>query len=154
MGIGMIPARPDWDTYFMEIARLVSSRSTCLRRHVGAVAVKGGRILATGYNGAPTGLRHCVEAGCLRQQMDIPSGQRHELCRGIHAEQNALIQCALYGVSTEGAVFYSTTQPCSACAKMLINARIQGIIFEGDYPDALTAELLNEAQVWARKYEL
>ncbi|MDR1205318.1 MAG: dCMP deaminase family protein [Peptococcaceae bacterium] len=136
----------------MDIARLVATRSTCLRRQVGAVIVKGRRILATGYNGAPTGLRHCAETGCLREQRGVPSGERYELCRGIHAEQNALLQCAVYGVSTDGAMLYCTLQPCSACAKMLINAGIREIVFEGDFPDGQTAGLLDEAQVTARKF--
>jgi dCMP deaminase len=144
--------RPDWDIYFMDIARLIAARSTCLRRHVGAVIVKERRILATGYNGAPTGLKHCAETGCLREQNRIPPGERHELCRGIHAEQNALLQCAVYGVGTDGAMLYCTTQPCGACAKMLINAGIREIVYEGDYPDELAAGLLDEARVTARKF--
>jgi dCMP deaminase len=148
-----LDVRPGWDVYFMDIARLVAARSTCLRRQVGAVIVKGQRILATGYNGAPTGLRHCAETGCLREQRGIPRGERHELCRGIHAEQNALLQCAVHGVSSDGAMLYCTTQPCGACAKMLINAGIREIVFEGDYPDGMTAGLLGEAGVTSRKLQ-
>ena len=116
--------RPDWDDYFMEIAHMVATRSTCLRRAVGAVLIKEKRILTTGYNGAPSGLAHCEEVGCLRELQQVPSGQRHELCRGLHAEQNAILQAALYGVPIAGATLYCTTILCSLCKKMLINARI------------------------------
>jgi len=142
-----VQKRPSWDEYFMQIADLVSSRSTCLRRQVGALLVKERQIIATGYNGAPQGIAHCAEVGCLRQQLGIPSGERHEICRGIHAEQNAIIQAALHGVSTQGAVLYCTTQPCAQCVKMLINAGVNRIVFRGDYPDALARELLQEADV-------
>jgi dCMP deaminase len=140
-------ARPSWDEYFMQIARVVATRSTCLRRHVGAVLVKDKRILTTGYNGAPRGLPHCLEVGCLREQLGIPSGERQELCRGLHAEQNAIIQAAYYGVSIEGATLYCTHQPCITCAKMLINAGIKRIIFEEPYPDELAEQMLREAKV-------
>ena len=113
--------RASWPRYFMDIAHLVAQRSTCLRRKVGAIAVLDRRILATGYNGAPSGVPHCLEVGCLRQQMGIPSGQRHEICRGIHAEQNVIIQAAVHGISLRGAEIFCTTQPCIICAKMLIN---------------------------------
>ncbi len=139
--------RPSWDDYFMEIAETVATRSTCVRRRVGAILVKDKRILATGYNGVPSGIRHCAEMGCLREKLEIPSGERHELCRGLHAEQNAIIQCALHGVSLKGAVLYSTTQPCVLCSKMLINAGIKAIYFQGDYPDELSVSLLREAGV-------
>ena len=139
--------RPSWDEYFMQIARVVATRSTCLRRQVGAVLVKERRILTTGYNGAPRGLPHCLEVGCLREQLGIPSGERQELCRGLHAEQNAIIQAAYYGVSIEGATLYCTHQPCITCAKMLINAGIKKIIFEEPYPDELAEQMLREAQV-------
>ena len=139
--------RPTWDEYFMEIARKVSTRSTCLRRKVGAVIVKGQRILATGYNGAPAGIKHCLEVGCLRDKLDIPSGERHELCRGLHAEQNALLQAAIHGVSVKGGEIYITHQPCSLCAKMLINAGIRRIVYEGNYPDELALQLLTEAGI-------
>jgi len=131
----------------MKIARQVSERSTCLRRHVGAVLVHEKRILATGYNGAPKGLKHCLEAGCLRDLHQTPSGERHELCRGMHAEMNALIQAALYGVSTKDSTIYSTTFPCSLCAKMLINAGVLRVVAGGDYPDELAKEMLAEAGV-------
>ena len=140
-----VPQRPDWQTYFMDIAQLVSSRSTCLRRHVGAVIVKENRILSTGYNGTPTGIRHCLDRGCLRDELKIPSGQRHELCRGLHAEQNAIIQAAYHGVSIESSDIYCTNQPCIICAKMIINAGLKKIIIGNSYPDELAAEMLNEA---------
>lgn len=139
--------RPSWDSYFMEIAHVVAKRSTCLRRQVGAVIVKDKRIITTGYNGAPTGIAHCEEVGCLRDELNIPSGQRHELCRGIHAEQNAIIQAAIWGVGIKGATLYCTTQPCALCAKMLINAGITRIVYEGNYPDTLAMRLLEEAGV-------
>lgn len=138
-------ARPSWDEYFMELARAVARRSTCKRRHVGAIMVRGKRILTTGYNGAPSGLSHCLERGCLRDEYDVPSGQRHELCRAIHAEQNAIIQAALHGIPLEGSTLYCTHHPCALCAKMLINAGVRRIVYEGDYPDALSRELLDEA---------
>lgn len=131
----------------MEIAHVVAKRSTCLRRQVGAVIVKDKRIMTTGYNGAPTGIAHCEEVGCLRDELNIPSGQRHELCRGIHAEQNAIIQAAIWGVGIKGATLYCTTQPCALCAKMLINAGITRIVYEGNYPDTLAMRLLEEAGV-------
>ncbi|MBC7327604.1 cytidine/deoxycytidylate deaminase family protein [bacterium] len=143
----MIKERPPWDEYFMQIARVVATRSTCLRRQVGAILVKDKRILATGYNGAPRGLPHCLEVGCLREQMGIPSGERQELCRGLHAEQNAIIQAAYYGVSIAGSTLYCTHQPCITCAKMLINAGVQKIIYEQPYPDELAEQMLKEAGV-------
>jgi len=139
--------RPDWKEYFIDIARLVSRRSTCLRRSVGAVLVKDKRILATGYNGAPSGLAHCSEVGCLREQQQVPSGQRHELCRGLHAEQNAIIQAAYHGISINGATLYCTTVPCSICLKMLINAGIHRMICVEGYPDQLTEKFLSEAGI-------
>ncbi len=139
--------RPSWETYFMEITRLVARRSTCLRRAVGAVIVKDKRILATGYNGAPTGIRHCAEVGCLRETLGVESGMRHELCRGIHAEQNAILQAAYHGVSVKGAHLYCTTQPCSICAKMIINAGIAKIYYESGYADDLAQALLEEAGI-------
>ena len=145
--------RPSWDRYFMEIALLVSTRATCMRRKVGAVLVKDKRILATGYNGPPSGLTHCEEVGCLRQRLGIPSGERHEICRGLHAEQNAIIQAALHGVSIKGAKIYTTTFPCIICSKMLINAGIEEIIYREGYPDELSASLLGEAGLRLRKLE-
>jgi len=134
--------RPSWDEYFMAIAEQVARRSTCLRRHVGAVLVVDRRILATGYNGAPSGVPHCAESGCLREQMAVPSGQRHELCRGLHAEQNAIIQAAKHGVRIAGAMLYTTHHPCSMCAKVTINAGIERILCREDYPDDLGKSLL------------
>ncbi|MCX6825804.1 MAG: cytidine/deoxycytidylate deaminase family protein [candidate division Zixibacteria bacterium] len=139
--------RPSWDEYFMRIATLAATRSTCLRRQVGAVIVKNKKVLATGYNGSPSGLRHCLDAGCLREELGIPSGQRHELCRAIHAEQNAIIQAATSGVSIEGGILYSTTSPCILCAKMLINSGIREIFVAEGYPDELARSIMEEAGV-------
>ncbi len=139
--------RPSWDEYFMSIARLVSGRSTCLRRRVGAILVKDRRILASGYNGAPAGLPHCDETGCIRERLQVPSGERHELCRGIHAEQNAIIQSANYGTGIDSSTIYTTHHPCSVCAKMIINAGIVRVVTDDSYPDALAAQMLTEAGV-------
>lgn len=146
-------SRPSWEEYFIEIAHLVASRSTCLRRKVGAILVKDKRILSTGYNGAPRNLAHCEEVGCLRNKLKIPSGQRQEICRGLHAEQNAIIQAALYGINVKGATLYCTHQPCITCSKMLINAGIKKIIFQGKYPDSLAREMLKEAGIELIKRE-
>ncbi len=142
--------RPDWDDYFMAIAQIVSKRSTCLRRKVGAVLVKEKRILATGYNGAPTGLAHCREVGCVREKLNIPSGERHELCRGLHAEQNAILQAAYHGVSIKGSKLYITCHPCSVCAKMIINAGIEEIIIKEGYPDPMAESILKEGNIKVR----
>lgn len=142
--------RPTWDAYFLSIADLVSKRSTCLRRSVGAVLVKDRRILATGYNGAPSKIVHCDVTGCIREKLRIPSGERHELCRGLHAEQNAFLQAALHGTSLKDASLYSTTQPCIICAKMIINAGIKEVVIKGDYPDKMAKEFLREAKVKIR----
>jgi dCMP deaminase len=131
----------------MSIAQLVATRSTCLRRKVGAVLVKNKRILATGYNGAPTGVRHCEETGCLREQLEVAPGERHELCRGLHAEQNVIIQAAYYGIVTKGTTLYSTHLPCIICSKMLINAGVETIYYLDGYPDPLADEMLAEANV-------
>jgi dCMP deaminase len=139
--------RPSWDEYFLRITREVAKRSTCLRRKVGAVIVRDKRILATGYNGAPRGLPHCEEVGCLREQQGVPSGERHELCRGLHAEQNAFLQAASFGVSSEGSTLYTTVYPCSLCAKMAVNAGVRRIVTTGDYPDKLAKEILSQAGV-------
>jgi len=136
--------RPSWETYFMDIAKLVAKRSTCLRRTVGTVIVKDKRILATGYNGAPTGIAHCVETGCLREELGIPSGERHELCRGTHAEQNSIIQAAYHGVSIKGARMFCTLFPCSICAKMIINAGIEKLYYESEYVDTMSEKYLRE----------
>ncbi|MCL2337323.1 MAG: cytidine/deoxycytidylate deaminase family protein [Firmicutes bacterium] len=139
--------RPAWDDYFMEITDTVAKRSTCLRRQVGAIIVRDNRILTTGYNGAPAGLAHCLEIGCLRQQQGIPSGERHELCRGLHAEQNAILQAAVHGITITGGVFYVTHQPCVLCAKMMVNARAAKVVYRGDYPDPLALAILAEANI-------
>ena len=145
--------RPSWDEYFLAIARLVATRSTCVRRKVGAVLVLGKRMLATGYNGAPSGLPHCDEEGCLRETLGVPSGERHEICRGVHAEQNAIVQAACHGVSIQGATVYTTAFPCSLCAKMLINAKVTRIVYADGYPDVMAAELLAQAGVAADRME-
>ncbi len=137
--------RVSWDAYFMEITKVIAKRSTCLKRNVGAVIVRDKRVLSTGYNGAPKGLAHCSVTGCIRKEMNIPSGQRHELCRGLHAEQNAIIQAAWHGVKIEGATLYCTHQPCVICVKMMINAGIKRVVFEGDYPDDLASNMLIES---------
>ena len=140
--------RPSWDEYFVSITKTVASRSTCLRRKVGAIIVKDKRILTTGYNGAPRGVKSCLEIGrCLREELKVPSGQRHEICRALHAEQNAIIQAAYHGVQIAGSVIYSTTQPCVLCAKMIINAGIQKIYYYEEYPDQLSLDLLKEAGI-------
>ena len=139
--------RPTWDSYFMKIAEDVSTRSTCLRRHVGAVIVKDKRMLTTGYNGAPTGITHCTEETCLSTKYNVPSGERHELCRGLHAEQNAIIQAAFHGVSLKGAKIYVTHKPCSICTKMLINSGIDTFIFRSPYKDPLADEMIAEAGI-------
>lgn len=139
-------ARPKWDDYFMEMAALTAKRSTCMRRQVGAVIVKNKHIIATGYNGAPKGLKHCNErGGCLREKMNIPSGERHELCVALHAEQNAIIQAATTGQSIENSAIYITHQPCAICAKMIINAEIRRIVVKEGYPDELSVDILQEA---------
>lgn len=143
--------RPAWDEYFLEMAGLVAKRSTCLRRSVGAILVKDKRILATGYNGAPKGLAHCLDVGCLREKLKIPSGQRHELCRALHAEQNALIQASLYGISVKGSTLYATCQPCVICAKMLINAGIIEIVIADGYPDKMAMDFLQQAKIKVRR---
>ena len=149
----MADTRPSWDEYFMDITRRVATRSTCLRRAVGAILVHDKRIIASGYNGGPSGLAHCLDIGCPREKLGIPSGQQHELCRGIHAEQNAIIQAARYGVSIEGSVLYCTTQPCTQCTKMLINAGITEIVYAEGYPDDLARELLEESGIIVRRFE-
>lgn len=150
----MAQNRPAWDDYFMEITHVVAKRSTCTRRQVGAVIVLDKRILATGYNGAPKDLPHCAEVGCLREKLQVPSGERHELCRGLHAEQNAIIQAALHGSSIKGASIYCTHQPCVVCAKMIINAGIQEIIYEGEYPDPLSREMFELAGVKVKLFSI
>lgn len=145
--------RPSWETYFMDIAALVAKRSTCRRRVVGAVLVKEKRILSTGYNGAPTGLKHCIDIGCLREKLNIASGERHELCRGIHAEQNAIIQAAFHGVSVKDATLFSTNLPCSICTKIIINSGIKKIYYLSGYADSMAREMLKEAGISAIKLD-
>jgi dCMP deaminase len=138
--------RPSWDEYFMQMAELAATRSTCLRRHVGAVIVQDRHVVATGYNGAPRDILHCGErGGCLREKLNVPSGERHELCMGLHAEQNAIIQSATLGQSVEGGTIYVTHQPCVICAKMIINAGIRRIVVKEGYPDQLAVDILAEA---------
>ena len=145
--------RPSWDEYFMKLAYEVATRTTCIRRAVGAVIVKDKRILATGYNGVPTGIAHCGEVGCLRQDLGVPSGQRHEICRGLHAEQNAIIQAARYGINISDSSIYITTQPCVVCAKMIINSGIQEIVYQNPYDDELAMSMLKEAGMKMRIFE-
>ncbi|MFH1655989.1 MAG: cytidine/deoxycytidylate deaminase family protein [Candidatus Omnitrophota bacterium] len=142
--------RPSWDEYFSDVADIVATRSTCLRRKVGAVIVKEKRILATGYNGVPSGLRHCLDVGCIREKLKIPSGQRHELCRGLHAEQNAILQAVVHHIDIKDSILYITNQPCIICAKMLINAQVKEIIISAGYPDKLARNMLKEAKVKIR----
>jgi dCMP deaminase len=142
-----VKERPSWDEYFMRIAQEVARRSTCLRRSVGALVVLNKRILSTGYNGAPSGLPHCAETGCLREQLKVPSGQRHELCRGMHAEMNALLQGARHGIRLEGGTLYSTHVPCSLCSKMIINTGLVRAVAAVDYPDTFARDMLLRAGV-------
>jgi len=146
--------RPGWDEYFMRMAYLVSERATCLRRKVGAVLVKDRQILATGYNGAPSGIVHCDITGCLRAKLNIPSGQRHEICRGLHAEQNVILQAAQFGVSVKGSTVYITDSPCSICSKMIINAGIKEVVFSKAYEDRMARDFLKEAKVKLRQFSL
>ncbi len=139
--------RPDSDEYFLKVASVVAERSTCRRHHVGAVAVRDKHILATGYNGAPSGLKDCLELGCLRDELSIPSGERHEICRGIHAEQNVIIQASLHGISLEGSTIYATHTPCRLCAKMLVNAKIKRYVSYGTYDDNSFIDLFQEAGI-------
>ena len=140
--------RPGWNEYFMKMADLAAKRSTCIRRSVGAVLVKDRRVLATGYNGAPKKLKHCEETGCLRAEMDVPSGQRHEICRGVHAEQNLIAQAGVHGVKTEGATVYCTNQPCVICAKLLINSGIAKIYYKNPYQDQFTEKILDQSNIY------
>jgi dCMP deaminase len=141
------------DQYFMGMAKIASLRSTCLRRAVGCVLVKSDRIIATGFNGTPIGLEHCEVRGCLRDILKVKSGERHEICRGLHAEENAIIQCALYGPSTQGSILYCTTRPCSICAKNLINAKISEIVYIDYYPDELAEEIIKESKIAIRRMQ-
>lgn len=146
-------SRPTWEEYFMAITKVVARRSTCLRRQVGAILVKDKRILATGYNGAPTGMDHCIDVGCLRAERNIPSGERHELCRGLHAEQNAIIQAAYHGVSIRGSTLFCTNLPCSICMKMIINAGIRTVVYLDGYADELSLDLIAKSGVNLIKFD-
>jgi dCMP deaminase len=146
-------ARPDWDAYFLAMAQIASMRSTCVRRRVGAVIVAGNRILATGYNGSPAGTRHCTEVGCLRKEMGIPSGERHEICRGSHAEMNAITQAASSGTAISGCSIYATHEPCSICCKLLINAGCKRVVYMNPYPDELSRVLFAEAGIRRERFE-
>ncbi len=139
--------RPTWEEYFLQITYTIAQRSTCIRRKVGAIAVRDSQILATGYNGTPSGISHCTEAGCLRKELNIPSGERHEVCRGLHAEQNVIIQSAVNGISLKGATIFCTTQPCIICTKMIINCGIKEIIYTQAYNDPLGEKMLGEAGI-------
>ena len=147
--------RPSWDEYFMQITRLVATRATCLRRKVGAILVRDRHVLTTGYNGPPRGVPHCDElGGCLRDKLGVASGERHELSRAVHAEQNAIIQAAVHGISIEGATLYATNQPCSLCTKMLVNAGVKEFVIAGGYPDDLAREIMEQAGVTVRQVSL
>ncbi len=145
--------RPGFDEYFMEFARVAAKRSTCLRRQVGAVLVRDKHLLSTGYNGAPAGLKDCLEIGsCLREELGVPSGERHELCRAVHAEQNAVIQCALHGVSTKGSTLYTTSSPCITCAKILVNAGVKRVVYCDAYPNKEAFQIMEEAGIRAEQF--
>ncbi len=146
--------RPTIDEYFMKMAHLSKTRSTCLRRKVGAVIVMDKRVLSTGYNGAPKGLVHCRDVGCVRENLNIPPGERHELCRGVHAEQNAIIQAAVFGTSIKDGIIYTTNHPCVVCAKLLINSCIKEIVYDNDYVDDLAKEVLSQSSVVVRQFSL
>lgn len=150
----MTETRPTWDAYFSQLARMVASRSTCLRRNVGALLVKGERIISTGYNGAPQGVPHCLDIGCLREAEGIPSGHRYELCRGVHAEQNAIINAARYGISTINSVLYCTNQPCMLCARMLVNAGVIRVVHQGDFNDELAMNCFRDAGIEVCEYQI
>jgi dCMP deaminase len=151
----IIASRPSYDEYFMELAKVISKRSTCLRRRVGAVIVKEDRILATGYNGPPRGITHCSKVGCFRSEKSIPSGEKEELCRAVHAEQNAIIQAALFGINMKDAILYITHRPCLTCTKLLISAGIQKIIYDKEYKlEPLAKALVREARIEIKKYKV
>lgn len=145
--------RPDWNFYFMKITQDVSLRATCVKRQVGAIIVKDNRILSTGYNGSPKGFKHCEEVGCIRKEMGLPSGHRHELCRGLHAEQNAIIQAAVHGVEIDGGTMYCNYQPCAICVKMIINAGIKKLVYSGSYPDELAQQMMRDSKLKVERLE-
>jgi dCMP deaminase len=146
-------SRPGPDEYFMKMAHLVKERATCTRRKVGAVIVKDRHLLSTGYNGNPKGMKHCNEIGCLREELKVPSGERHELCTGLHAEQNAIIQSSVFGTSIKDATMYCTNTPCSVCAKMLVNAGIKELVYDDGYPDELAMKILSDSRIKVRKLD-
>ena len=149
----MTEKRPGFDEYFMEFARVAAKRSSCLRRKVGAVLVRDKHVLSTGYNGAPSGLDNCLEIGsCLRNELNVPSGERHELCRAVHAEQNAVIQCALHGVSTKGATLYTTASPCITCAKIVVNAGVKRVVYCDEYPNKEAFKIMRDAGLQVEKF--
>ena len=148
----LIAARPDWESYFMQMARLTATRSSCHRRAVGAVIVRDRHVLATGYNGNPAGFKHCAETGCIREMLNVPSGAHHELCTGLHAEQNAILQAAKVGTSIDGSILYTTTFPCVTCAKMLLNVGVREIVYEEGYPDELGRWMLARSSVVVRRF--
>ena len=145
--------RPGWNEYFMEISRLVATRSTCLRRQVGALLVIENRILATGYNGSPAGFKHCQEVGCIRDELSIDSGMALHLCRGAHSEQNLITQCARFGTPAVGGVIYITTSPCSLCMKLLVNVGVTKIVYEELYDDELSMEIAREAGIKTEQFK-
>lgn len=148
----MLAGRPDWGSYFMQMARLAATRSSCHRRAVGAVIVRDRHVLATGYNGNPGGFKHCAETGCIREMLNVPSGAHHELCTGLHAEQNAILQAARFGTSIEGSVLYTTTFPCVTCAKMILNVGIVEVVYEEGYPDELGRWMLARSGIAVRRF--
>ncbi|HAR61985.1 MAG: cytidine deaminase [Candidatus Margulisiibacteriota bacterium] len=148
-----ISKRPDWDEYFLRIMAVVMQRASCLKRKVGALIVKDNRILASGYNGAPAGIDHCEKVGCLRKELNVPSGQRHELCRGLHAEQNAIVQAAVHGIAIKGATIYCNFLPCIICTKMIINSGIKRVVFTGYYPDDLAVKMFTETDIELDLYQ-
>ena len=150
----MSASRMSWDEYFMSIAYLTSKRSTCLRRSVGAIIVKDRHICASGYNGAPSGMDHCLDIGCLREKMNIPSGKNHEICRGVHAEQNAILQAAMHGINIKDSVLYCTTHPCTQCAKMIINVGIRKIYYCENYVDQLAKKIFDQSTVNIEQIDL
>lgn len=149
----MTAARPSFDETFMDICRSMARRTTCPRRAVGAVIAKENHILTTGYNGAPKGFPHPIEVGCVREELGIPSGQYSDVCPCLHAEQNAIVQAALFGVSVRDGTLYCTTQPCMSCARMVVNAGIRKIVFEHSYADPLSIGLLTTAGVELHQWD-
>lgn len=144
--------RASWDSYFLGLAEHVATRTTCIRRRVGCVMVRGKRVLATGYNGAPAGAPHCLDVGCARD--GVPSGERLDLCRAVHAEANALAHAARFGISLEGATAYVTIRPCAGCMRLLIQAGVERVVWDGSYPDEETIKVARESGYEARNGEI